>query len=167
MRTLYNDLIHISKEPGRQGESDQGKNLIGFFILLLDDQTDLTAVFNEFLAARRISLDYHSHIVWTTGYDPGAAHFINTPNYIDAVIPHELYPPVFHLEYTGGIPVAIHFNGPGKPLMDKWWGRLWWQGGRERFANVVASRVEGAVVRLAGGGSIEWQNICPKDVFGT
>jgi len=148
MRTLYNDLIHISKEPGRQDESDQ-------------------AVFNEFLAARRISVDYHSRIVWTTGYDPGAAHFINTPDYIDAVIPHELYPPVLHLEYTGGIPVAIHFNGPGKPLMGDWWGRLWWQGGRERLTNIVASRVERAVVRLAGGGEIEWGDICPNDVFGT
>ena len=89
------------------------------------------------------------------------------PNHIDEVIPHKLYPPVMHLEYTGGVPVAIHFNGLGKPLMDNWWGRLWWQGGRERFTDLVAHRVEGAVVRLAGGGSIEWGNLCPNDVFGT
>jgi hypothetical protein len=68
------------------------------------------------------------------------------------------------------MPGIIHFNGPeDKPLMDEWWGKLWWnklKKGDERFRDTVLKRVEGAVVRFAEGGSKEWSDLCPKEVLG-
>ena len=53
--------------------------------------------------------------------------------------------------------------------MDEWWGKLWWQKQQDaddRFRDIVANRMQGAVVRVAGGGLKEWRELCPKDVVG-
>jgi len=152
MRTLYKDLVPIFQDPERVIDSDQG-------------------VFNEFLAAGRLSLDYRSRLFWATASaDPTAtAHFLNTPNPLDASIPHELYPPLLYQEQTGEVPVAIHFNDHmEKRLMDEWWGKLWWNtphGVDNRFRDIVSSRVEGAAVKFAGDGWKFWREVCPKDVL--
>ena len=47
-------------------------------------------------------------------------------------------------------------------------GKLWWnklQDGDERFRDIVSSRVEGAVVRFAGGGSREWRDFVPRKLL--
>jgi hypothetical protein len=173
MRPLFKDLFHILQEPERQTQGDQGKNPVGFSILSLDDQTELTGAFNEFLASGlgQLSLDYRSRLFWATAYTPPTtiAQFINTPYHIDDFIPHELYPPLLYHATTGEIPALIHFNGPeDKPLMDEWWGKLWWNkltDGDERFRDIVSRRLKGAKVGFAGGGWKEWEELCPKDVI--
>jgi len=150
MRTVYEDLIVALHEPEQRNQGDQ-------------------YVFNKFLASRRISVDYRSRLFWPTYLANGYAHFINTPYHIDDVIPHELYPPLLHHSQTGEVPVAIHFNGPDKPLIEEWWGKLWWQNlqdGDDRFRDIVASRVKGAEVRLSEGGHKKWRDLCPMDVIG-
>jgi hypothetical protein len=130
-------------------------------------------VFNEFLAAGlgSLSIDYCSRLFWPT-YTPipiDVAVFLNTPYHIDSLIPHELYPPLLYHAQTGEVPAVIHFNGPDKWLMEEWWGRVWWnklQDGDERFRDIVLSRMEGAVVRFAGGDLKGWKDLCPKEVIG-
>jgi len=152
MRTLYYDMFDVFQEPEHVNETDQ-------------------SFFNEFLTAGRggLSVDYHSRLFWTTfANPPEVAHFINTPHFIDSVIPHELFPPLLYQGLTGEIPLVIHFNGQKGPR-DAWWGKLWWnklQDGDEKFKKVVAKRVEGAVVRFAGGGWKEWRDLCPNNVLG-
>jgi hypothetical protein len=171
MRTLYKDLVPIFQDPERVIDSDQGNVSAVVFFVVLDDETELVGVFNEFLAAGRLSLDYRSRLFWATASaDPTAtAHFLNTPNPLDASIPHELYPPLLYQEQTGEVPVAIHFNDHAeKGLMDEWWGKLWWNtphGVDNRFRDIVSSRVEGAAVKFAGDGWKFWREVCPKDVL--
>jgi hypothetical protein len=169
MRTLYKDLVEIFQDPERQIDSDQGKQISPrSFILLSDDETELAGVFNEFLASRRLSLDYRSRLFWATASaDPTTtAHFLNTPYHIDAAIPHELYPPLLHQAQTGEVPVAIHFNDhTHKDLMDEWWGKLWWNNEDDRFKNIVSGRMEGAAVKFAGDGWKSWREVCPKDMI--
>jgi hypothetical protein len=129
---------------------------------------ELAAVFNVFLASGRISLDYRSRLFWAMDFtDPIAdSHFINTPYHIDNLIPHEFYPPLLYQTQTGEVPVAIHFNH-GKELMGEWWGKLWWNKLEdERFRDIVSSRLEGAVIRMAGVDVKEWRDICPQEVIG-
>jgi len=62
----------------------------------------------------------------------------------------------------------IHFNGHDKPLMEKWGGNLWWQipkNGGERFRDIVSSRMEGAMVRFAGGANKPFRDLCPNIGF--
>lgn len=139
--------------------------------LPLDDQTKLQGVFNEFLASGRLSIDYHMRLFWATYVRDSparAALFLNTPYHIDDFIPHELYPPLVYNARTGELPAVVHFNGPDKGLVQEWWGQLWWQKlqDEDRFRDVVSSRLEGAVVKFAGGGSKQWSDLCPKDVIG-
>jgi hypothetical protein len=149
MRTLYKDLFIAFQDPAMEDQGDQG-------------------IFNEYLAARRLSADYRSRLFWSTAFaDPDrTARFINTPYHIDNLIPHELYPPLLYHAQTGEIPVVIHINGPHKQLIEEWWGKLWWnklQDEDARFRDIVSSRLKGAV-RLAGSGLKEWANICPEEV---
>src|ERR1700685_4271761 len=132
---------------------------------------ELAGVFNEFLASGldQLSVDYRSRLFWATAYSSPTyfAHFVNTPYHIDDLIPHELYPPLIYHAQTGEVPAVIHFNGPDKPLMEEWWGKVWWnklQDGDDRFRHIVSSRMERAVVKFAGGGSKEWRELCPKDI---
>jgi hypothetical protein len=151
MRILYQDLINVFEEPGGQSGTDQG-------------------VFNEFLASRRLSLDYRSRLFWTTASSsPTTPIFMNVPYHIDTMIPHEMYPPLLYHTLTGEVPAVIHVNNNPKPQLEEWWGKLWWQqlqDGDGRFRDIVASRVEGAVIRFAGLSSKEWRDVCPKDVLG-
>ena len=129
---------------------------------------EVAGIFNEFLAARHISLDYRSRLFWTANYVAHFAHFIKSPYHIDNLIPHELYPPLLYISPTGEVPAIIHFNGAAKPLMDEWWGKLWWQNQQDvenRFRDIVARRMKGAAVRVAGGGLKEWLELCPKDLI--
>ena len=102
-------------------------------------------------------------------FDPKAdSHFVNMPYHIDALIPHELYPPLLYQAQTGEVPVVVHFNH-GKELMDEWWGKLWWnklEDDDARFKSIVLSRLEGAVITVAGVGLKTWRDICPKDMIG-
>jgi hypothetical protein len=125
------------------------------------------------LSAGRISLDYRSRLFWQTAAAIPRlnAHFLNTPYYIDAAVPHELYPPLLHLAPTGEIPVAIHFNDHiEKGLLDEWWGEFWWnrlQGEDQRFRGIVMSRLEDAKISFAGNDSRQmlWKDICPSQMF--
>jgi hypothetical protein len=95
-------------------------------------------------------------------------HFINTPYPIDSIIPHELFPPLLYHVPTGEVPAVIHINGPDKPKIEEWWGKLWWsqlQVG-DRFRDIVLSRTEGRNVTIAGVGPTDWRNLCPKDKIG-
>jgi len=151
MRTLYKELADVLQQPEWKGGSDQ-------------------AIFNILLASRRLSLDYHSRLFWTTAFasPESTAHFLNTPYHIDTFVPHELYPPMLHQAQTGEVPVAIHItNSQLKHLRQDWWGKLWWNKlDDKRFRSIVSSRVDGAVVGIAGGGSKQWTDICPKDILG-
>jgi len=151
MRKLYNDLYKVFQETDLDGKGDQG-------------------VFNEFLAARRLSIDYHARLFYSTAYSGvlTTAQFINTPYHIDDLVPHELYPPMLYHAQTGEVPAIIHFNGPDKPVIKEWWGKLWWQrvtGGDDRFKDIVLNRVEGAVVKFPGGLK-KWSDMCPKSTIG-
>jgi hypothetical protein len=170
MRILYQDLINVFEEPGGQSGTDQGNRAAIFLILLLDDQAEFEGVFNEFLASRRLSLDYRSRLFWTTASSsPTTPIFMNVPYHIDTMIPHEIYPPLLYHTLTGEVPAVIHVNNNPKSQLEEWWGKLWWQqlqDGDGRFRDIVASRVEGAVIRFAGLSSKEWRDVCPKDVLG-
>jgi len=152
MRSLYKDLVEVFQEPERQSGTDQG-------------------VFNEFLAAGRLTIDYRSRLFWTMAFASPNDNscFVNTPYHVDDLIPHELYPPLLYQTQTGEIPVVIHFN-QDKELMEEWWGKFWWNkldgDSDEKFRDIVLSRVEGAVVKFAGFGLKEWRDICPKEVIG-
>jgi len=154
MRTLYKGLVEVLQTP-EWVNSTQG------------DQ----AIFNQFLAAGRLSLDYRSRLFWATAFaDPiHNSHIINTPYQIDDLVPHELYPPMLYQAQTGEVPVVVHFNHQ-KELMAEWWGKLWLnqlQGNADdRFRDIVLSRMEGAVVQFAGVGSKEWRDVCPKKFTG-
>jgi len=151
MRTLYQDLVNIVDDPEQHVMSDQ-------------------SVFNDFLASGRLSIDYHTRLFWATfvPQDTRAALFLNTPYHLDPVIPHELYPPLVYHAQTGEVPVVVHFNGPDKGLVDEWWGKLWWQKLQDgdRFKDIVASRLEGQMVKFVGGGSKSWRDLCPKEAIG-
>jgi hypothetical protein len=143
-------------------------------ILLTYRPTQHTGIFNDFLADRRLSADYHSRLFWSTAFaDPlETSHFINTPHPIDPYIPHHLYPPLLYQAQTGEIPVAVHFNGPvNKELIRAWWGKFWWnqlkQEGDGRFRETVMSRLQGATVRFGGlkGVRKEWRDLCPNSTL--
>jgi hypothetical protein len=162
MRELYKDLVD---ELPRTQLSDQG-NCSPRLILLLLFNTN-KGIFNKFLAARRLSVDYRSRLFWATSFASAnkTTHFINTPYFVDPLVPHELYPPLLHHAPTGEIPVAVHFNSPEKKIMDEWWGKFWWNQWvveDSRFRDIVANRMEGAKVRFAEGGSMAWTEICPR-----
>jgi len=155
MRTLYTDLVKGLDSPEWQNSPmtcDQG-------------------IFNEFLAAGRLSLDYRARLFWPMDFTNPVedSHIISAPYHIDDIIPHELYPPVLFQAITGEVPVAVHFNHY-KELRDDWWGKLWWNSLQnddgERFRDIVSSRMEGAVIRFAGIGSKEWRDICPEEFTG-
>jgi len=64
------------------------------------------------------------------------------------------------------VPVAVHFNGPDKVLIDEWWGKLWWnqlQAEDGRFRDTVSSRMRGAMVRFVGAESKQWKDLCPNE----
>jgi len=152
MRTLYKDLVDIIEDPEWHIMTDQ-------------------SVFNDFLATGRLTIDYHTRLFWATFVPTPsrAALFLNTPYHIDSVIPHVLYPPLVYHAQTGEVPAVVHFNGPDKGLVDQWWGKLWWQkvqGEDERFKDIVSSRLKGAVVKFAGGGSKTWRELCPQEAIG-
>jgi hypothetical protein len=137
--------------------------------MLLDDKRELKGVFNEFLASRRLSLDYHSRLFWTSAStDPTTIVFMNVPHHVDAVIPHKLYPPLLFHTLTGEVPAVIHVNSNPKPELEEWWGKLWWQmlHGDDRFRDIVTSRVDGAVISFARGDAKGWRDVCAKDVIG-
>jgi len=148
----------------------QGNNPARSFILGLDNQTEFAGLLNEFFVTGRqpISVDYRSRLVWATAYsDPvGNGQFVNTPYHIDSLVPHELYPPLVYNGVTGEVPVAVHFNGPDKVLIDEWWGKLWWnqlQAEDGRFRDTVSSRMRGAMVRFVGAESKQWKDLCPNE----
>jgi len=120
--------------------------------------------------AGSISIDYHSRLFWSTAFASAdkTTYFINTPYPIDDVIPHELFPPLLYHAPTGEVPAVIHINGPDKPKIEEWWGKLWWSqledGGR--FRDIALGRVQGRNVTVAGVGSTDWRNLCPKDKIG-
>jgi len=156
MRTIYKELADEMAKPERdKSETDQG-------------------LLNEFLVSGNwdISVDYRARLFWATAYsDPtNNSHFINTPYHIDNLIPHELYPPLLNHAITSEVPAMIHFNGPDKPLINEWWGKLWWQqleGARgERFRDIAIGRAEAAVVNIVGVGPTKWRDLCPMDDIG-
>lgn len=126
------------------------------------------AVFNDFLASGQLSINYHTRLFWATfvSQPTFTTLFLNTPYYLDLdpVIPHRLYPPLVYHAQTGEVPAIVNFNGPDKGLVDEWWGQLWWQKLQDgdRFKDLVASRLEGSVVKFAGGGLKGWRDLCPK-----
>jgi hypothetical protein len=125
-----------------------------------------TGIFNEFLAARRLTVDYRSRLFWGTDFASATetTHFINTPHPIDPLIPHHLYPPLLYQAQTGQIPVTVHFSDHlGKGLMDDWWGKFWWnmlQGRDQTFKDIVLTRLEAATVTIAGEGPMSWSDMC-------
>jgi hypothetical protein len=173
MRNLYKDLVETFEERGPQAlPTDQGDIGCHRFFIRAHSLSILTGIFNEYLAARRLSLDYYSRLFWATSFasPTTTCHFINTPYHIDSIIPHHMYPPLLHQAQTGEIPVAIHFDGhTEKGLMDEWWGKLWWhqlQGEEQRFRDIVLARLEGAKINFAGGDQKVWGDICSWPTLG-
>ena len=130
-----------------------------------------TEIFNAFLSAGRLTIDYRSRLFWATDFADVDANsrIVAVPYHIDDLIPHELYPPMLLQTQTGEVPVAMHFNHR-KDLMDAWWGKLWWNKLQDdadaRFKDIVSRRMEGAVVKFAGLDSRKWKDLCPTEFTG-
>ena len=170
MQKLYEGLVETFNER-KDVLTDQGQiSFIPFF--MPPYLYKFIGIFNEYLAARRLSLDYYSRLFWATSYASATttAYFINTPYYVDPFIPHHMYPPLLHQAQTGQIPVAVHFDDHRlKGLRDEWWGSFWWnqlQGEEQRFREIVLSRLERATVNFAGGEQQAWADICPWSMLG-
>ena len=109
-----------------------------------------------------LDLDYYSRLFWPghndyrnmeflgTRYPPDPSIAASSSNQAgsSSAIPWDLYPPLGHHTLHGEVPVALHFNGGSKHLVDEWWGRLWWASDRERFRNIIRRRMDEGKVRF-------------------
>ncbi|ORX41216.1 hypothetical protein BD324DRAFT_613666 [Kockovaella imperatae] len=162
MRTFYNELWDFMLSDTYEGWDDQGA-----FGIFLTDQPVKT----------RLSVDYHSRLFWPgfqdfqnirfmgTHYppDPSTAASYSDPEASD-YIPWDLYPMLAHHRKTGEVPVALHFNGPIKELINEWWGQLWWSSQRDRFLPIIHQRMSQGKVLIAipeGYREMPVQELCP------
>jgi hypothetical protein len=127
----------------------------------------LPGLFNEFLSAGRISLDYKMRLFWPMGqsFPESTVTFMNTPTPVDPLIPHHLYPPLMYHAPTGEIPAVVHLNGvDGEDFRTHWWGLLWWNNfsdNGDRFKRIVMERLKDGTVKFANGDEKPWWDLCP------
>jgi hypothetical protein len=160
MLPLYKDL---ARDIDQESTGDQGQRIRN----ALHSSNTVSGIFNEFLAAGRISLDYEMRLFWPIGasYAATTAFFINTPSPMDPLIPHKLYPPLLYHGPTGEIPAVIHLSGTdGEEFRTNWWGLLWWNNFRDeddRFKRIVMGRLKNGTVKFPTGDERPWWGLCP------
>ena len=130
------------------------------------------------MADGKLHADHYSRLFWAAHDDYENMKYLGTryppdPSFDPEgskgwqrdTVPWELYPPLGHHALVGQVPGVIHFNGGSKPLLEEWWGSIWWQqADRRRFTGLIRERMEDGYLTLntkEGYERLSVKDVCP------